>query len=77
MDIVFKVSSGMRPTGEVPANTPKNVSTPNISTIFAFLQLTEKILCLMEACWAQNPEDRPSFVDIIAELDPKVLSDVV
>eukprot|EP00026_Physarum_polycephalum_P001528 Phypoly_transcript_01530.p1 GENE.Phypoly_transcript_01530~~Phypoly_transcript_01530.p1 ORF type:complete len:1095 (-),score=203.72 Phypoly_transcript_01530:38-3121(-) len=31
---------------------------------------------LMETCWHQFPAERPSFVDIIAELDPKILSDV-
>lgn len=31
---------------------------------------------LMEQCWQQKATDRPYFVDIIAELDPKVLSDV-
>lgn len=34
------------------------------------------ISAIMETCWHQFPAERPAFVDIIAEIDPKILSDV-
>lgn len=55
---MFAVSSGERlnvpPREEVPA-------APEPAVYAAYV-------ALMEQCWAQQPEDRPSFADICSEL---------
>ncbi|XP_030072159.1 receptor-interacting serine/threonine-protein kinase 2 [Microcaecilia unicolor] len=59
MQIMFSVSGGKRPdTSEesLPLGIPQR----------------EKIILLMTSAWAQNPDERPSFLKCLVELEPIV-----
>lgn len=59
LQVSATVVEGGRPAIPSPEAVPGGASSPK--GLPTFLQLIER-------CWAQNPQDRPSFVDIVGEL---------
>ena len=66
MQIAYAAAKGLRP--EVPSFCPEDYAG-------MFKSLKSSVVCsqplmaaLMEGCWSANPDDRPSFQEILTSL---------